>query len=416
MAAFTYMLIRFFHNMAFDKSKLNHSLDHVPVAIQGQIQAALKLIEAEFADQLAMVWLFGSYARGDFINDKRVNDEGMLTEYQSDIDILLILNTPLEKGRTNQNDRILKKLSNQVKTFAVTLHEAFSGSSSPSFHLIHESLERFNDALNHSEYFYLDVVNEGVVLLDRDTDMAQPQQMSAEKRREYGIRYFETLFEQITEFQQSFEFHYQRQHKGLAMFTLHQLCEHLFKVYLLVKTHYKPRTHRLWDLRKTVRTLDSEIVNLFPYENEADKKQFAFLCDAYVDSRYKTEYKVDPFVLDVLANKAQAFQHWVYQQCLITIDEFVKDQPYAKDYQLQHPLLDMDTLKETPLPEDVIKKQEVLLEEERIGREREAREKEKAQANEARALDQLEAERLEKDKEKQEKERLLKKLRDAGLE
>lgn len=405
--------------MAFDKSKLNHSLDHVPVAIQGQIQAALKLIEAEFADQLAMVWLFGSYARGDFINDKRVNEEGMLTEYQSDIDILLILKAALEKGRTNQNDRILKKISNKVKTFAVTLHEAFSGSSSPSFHLIHESLERFNDALNHSEYFYLDVVNEGIVLLDRlqdhKADMAQPQQMSAEKRREYGIRYFETLFEQITEFQQSFEFHYQRQHKGLAMFTLHQLCEHLFKVYLLVKTHYKPRTHRLWDLRKTVRTLDSEIVNLFPYENEVDKKQFAFLCDAYVDSRYKTEYKVDPVVLDALADKAQAFQHWVYQQCLITIDDFVKDQPYAKDYQLLHPLLDMDALKKTPLPEDVIKKQEALLEKERIGREREAREKEKAQANEqqaraneARALDQLEAERLEKEK-------LLKRLKDAGL-
>lgn len=380
--------------MAFDKSKLNHSLDHVPAAIQGQIQAALKLIEAEFADQMAMVWLFGSYARGDFINDKRVNEEGMLTEYQSDIDILLILKAPLEKGRTNQNDRILKKLSNQVKTFAVTLHEAFSGSSSPSFHLIHETLERFNDALNHSEYFYLDVVNEGVVLLDRDTDMAQPQQMSAEKRREYGIRYFETLFEQITEFQQSFEFHYQRQHKGLAMFTLHQLCEHLFKVYLLVKTHYKPRTHRLWDLRKTVRTLDSEIVNLFPYENEVDKKQFAFLCDAYVDSRYKTEYKVDPLVLDTLADKAQAFQHWVYQQCLITIDEFVKDQPYAKGYQLQHPLLDMNALRETPLPEDVIEEQRVKLD--------------KAQANEARALDQLEAERLEKEK-------LLKRLKDAGL-
>ncbi len=186
------------------------------------------------------------------------------------------------------------------------------------------------------------------------------------------------------------------------MLTLHQLCEHLFKVYLLVKTHYKPRTHKLWELRDTVSTLDPHILTLLPRETEADKKQFAFLNDAYVDARYKTEYQVDPTVLDALANKVEGFEHWVYQQCLITLDGFVKDQPYAKDYVLQNPLLNMVTLRNTPLPEEVIKRQEALLEEKDLTMK-------KAQANEARALDQLEAERLEK-------ELLLQKLRDAGLE
>ncbi len=30
-----------------------------------------------------MTWLFGSYARGDFINDRRMGEDGVVSEYQS---------------------------------------------------------------------------------------------------------------------------------------------------------------------------------------------------------------------------------------------------------------------------------------------------------------------------------------------
>ena len=104
---------------------------------------------------------------------------------------------------------------------------------------------------------------------------------------------------------------------------------------------------------------------------------------------FKTEYSVDPTVLDALSDKVETFEHWVYQQCLIAIDDFVKDQPYSQSYNLKNPLLDMEILRNTPLPEDVIKRQEALLEAKDLTMK-------KAQANEARALDQLENERLEK--------------------
>lgn len=376
------------------------SLTNLPTLIHKPLELAIDLIQSEFGDEVAMVWLFGSYARGDFINDRRVGKDGVVSEYQSDIDILLVLNAPLVAGRTNQNERKLKKLAARVDKLTHALHD--HPEIDRSIHLIHETLDRFNDALNHSEYFYLDVVNEGIQLVNNGAEMAQPQQMSAEKRREYGIKYFEMLFEQILEFQQSFEFHYQRQHKALAMFNLHQLTEHLFKVYLLVKTHYKPRTHKLWALRDTVKTLDEYVVELLPRDTQEQQDQFAFLNDAYVDSRYVPEYKVEPTTLDALAERVQTFEHWVYEQCLSIIDGFVPEQVYSTNYELAYPLLNMDKVRTELLPENVIQKMEGLLNQERS-------DKEQALANEAK-------ERSEKEQALEELEKAKQKLRDAGLE
>ena len=342
--------------MAFNKSELNYSLTKPPKAIKAQIQLCVDKIEAEFAEQTAMIWLFGSYARGDFINDRRISEDGAITEYQSDVDILVVLDAPMHPNRVNQNERLIKKLAKRVDNVALDLNE--HPDIDRNIHLIYETLDRFNDALNHSEYFYLDVVNEGVVLVDNQAPMAEPQQMPAVKRREYGIRYFEDLFGQVLEFQQSFEFHYQRGHNALAMFSLHQLTEHLFKVYLLVKTHYKPRTHKIWDLRKRVKKLDEHIVSIFPRETEDQQKQFAFLCEAYIDSRYKTQYTVDQSVLDALAERVQVFEHWVYKECLETIDGFIPQKRYSPTYDLPHPLLSVESVKTQLLPENLIKKME----------------------------------------------------------
>ena len=144
------------------------SLTNVPTLIHKPLELVIDLIRSEFGDEVAMIWLFGSYARGDFINDRRVGKDGVVSEYQSDIDILLVLNAPLVAGRTNQNERKLKKLAARVDKLTHALHD--QPEIDRSIHLIHETLDRFNDALNHSEYFYLDVVNEGIQLVNNGAE------------------------------------------------------------------------------------------------------------------------------------------------------------------------------------------------------------------------------------------------------
>ncbi len=368
--------------MTAPSTEFNTSLDHVPANIQAELETAVKLIHQTCKKDVAMIWLFGSYARGDFINDRRIDSNGAVSEYNSDVDVLVVL-------RSKES----AKKSNLHKKFIGLIEE--SPELTSTFHVIYETLDSLNKSLNRSEYFYLDVVNEGVVLFEDNVKLAQPQQLSPAQRREISINYFERFYQKAVESQQTFEYLYQKGALSGAIFSLHQMTERLFGLYLLVTTHYKPRTHKLYELRSRVATLAPEIKSIFPSDTKEDRKHFAFFGDSYIDSRYKPNYEVSKEVLDILTHWVANFQQWVYQQSLNTIDGFIPEQNYSNSQKLPYRFLDLDTLKDTPLPEVLVLQQEELLAEKEVELERERAEKEAAQK-------QL--------------EEALKKLRDAGLE
>jgi len=135
-------------------------------------------------------------------------------------------------------------------------------------------------------------------------------------------------------------------------------------------------------------------------------KLFAFLCDAYIDARYKEHYSVDTEVLDRLVGWVESFQHWVHAECLQAIDGFVPDANYSEGFEPSYPMMDFEALKVRPLVEDVLVETEDTLVE-----------TEGALAETAATLEKERAEFAEQNKQAQEREALLrKKLKDAGLE
>ncbi|MEE8059076.1 MAG: HEPN domain-containing protein [Pseudomonadales bacterium] len=375
--------------MSLDKSTLNTSLEHVPPLIQAEIETAVEIVHQVGKKDVAMIWLFGSYSRGDFINDRRVDDNGLVSEYNSDVDILVIL-----RGKdSKKKHKLLHKLVHDVQE-----HPALTA----PFHVIYETLERFNQSLSGSEYFYLDVIKEGVVLFDDEVTLAQPQPLSAEQRRKMSIRYFERFYRKAIESQQSFQLHYPRDMSAFAIFNLHQMAERLFYAYLLVLTHYKPRTHKLVELRGQTKKLNQEIKKIFPLETKQQKQRFGFFCDAYVDSRYQPDYTVEIEVLDTIAGWVEDLQRWVFAESLKAIDGFVPKHNYSHQCSLQHPFLDLAKIKSTPLAEDVLVQKEQAL------KKAEAREKEAIKREE----EGLAREAL-KDKEQ---ERLRELLHKAGID
>jgi predicted nucleotidyltransferase len=57
------------------------------------------------------IWLFGSYARGDYINDRRVDEYGVVSEYNSDVDILVVL-----RGKDSfKKSKMIKKFVGRVE-------------------------------------------------------------------------------------------------------------------------------------------------------------------------------------------------------------------------------------------------------------------------------------------------------------
>ncbi len=351
-----------------------------------------------------MIWLFGSYARGDYINDRRVDEQGVVSEYNSDVDILVILHdrTPSKKSK------ITKKFVGMVENSPCLTSE---------FHVIYETLDRLIEGLEHSEYFYLDVAKEGVVLFNDGVQLNEPQHLpDGQQRRDMSIGYFEGLYGQSCDSQQTFEFHYQKGALNTAIFNLHQMTERLFYVYLLVHSHYKPRTHRLNELRDQVIPLSREIKSIFPFKTKEQRQLFGFFGDAYIDSRYKLNYEVDPNALDAIIGLVATFQQWVYNECLTKIDRFVPEDSYSQSQTLPYRFLDLDTLKTKPLPEVMVLQQERLLREQQVALEESLKREEHERQEKEHALNREIETQKQLEQEREEKALLLQKLRDAGLE
>lgn len=96
-----------------------------------------------------LIVLFGSYARGDWVEDQYVED-GITYEYLSDYDLLVVLDLRQESGRGEAWRALEERIRRHpgIKT-PVTL--------------ITEGSEHLNRALSRGQYFYSDVVREGIL-------------------------------------------------------------------------------------------------------------------------------------------------------------------------------------------------------------------------------------------------------------
>lgn len=398
--------------MAKAPSTYNTSLDQVPASIQAELRITVDEINKS-CENVVMIWLFGSYARGEAINDRRLDPEtGTMSEYHSDVDVLVI--TQGIRINDVKTEKKWHKLADRLEN-----HPEISS----HIHLIYESLERVNEALSYREYFYHDVITEGIVLFNDSVTLAKPRELSAADRRARSIDYLNELYEQANGFKQGVELYYQLDNYRLTMFSLHQMTEHLFKTYLLVFTHYKPRTHDLMNMLVRVATIDSTVENIFPRTSEEEEDRFTFFVNSYVNARYKLDYQVEPEVLDYLIARVAEFQQWMLPECLKKIDSFVPENNFSKNFVQTGEFLDLDKLKNSPLPQALVYQQlealKLKVEEIRIKDEILEQKDKNLRTKERRLkLERKEKrEALERERKlREEHERLIKKLKDAGLE
>ncbi|MCZ6803681.1 MAG: hypothetical protein O7D86_07085 [Proteobacteria bacterium] len=328
-------------------------------------------------------------------NDRRVHaDSQLVTEYHSDLDILVLVHNGHKLRKSNIWHHIEEDIedSPRIQTWV---------------HLISEYVKRFNSASKKASCY----------IVPPDITLAEPVPMTQEKRRDFTIRYLNKFYPLSVSKKAMFELAYQRRDYIEAIWNLHQLCERLFDTWLLVHTHYKPREHDLFKLRTRVATREQVILELFPQNTKEDKARLDFLNKAYVDARYLLQtYTVDPDELDKMAGWVQAFQRWVLPGCLAFIDGLLPGQNFSATYTPPGDYLDLAQLKTTPLPEAVIaaqlkalaEKEAALVKQDReLQLEREAKEEERRLKEEA---------LREKAASEQREKTLIEKLKQAGIE
>ena len=151
------------------------SLEHLPQKKQSEIKVVrnliCELIDAEF------VILFGSYARGDWVEDITVGKDNNVYEYKSDYDILVVVkDLPKYQYRGYR-----KKIKNKAR----------KEKCQTRLSIIIHSLEEFNREIENGSYFFVDIKKEGILLYSSERfDIPEEKELSIKERRLKAEKHF----------------------------------------------------------------------------------------------------------------------------------------------------------------------------------------------------------------------------------
>lgn len=275
-------------------------VSHLPKAKQAELETILQII-LDIAKPV-MVILFGSYGRGDFVEDKYV-EKGTTYEYKSDYDLLIIAEKERELIIGNS-----KRIKKRIRR---------SGVVDTPVGLIFHSIDFVNEELSSGSYFFMDVVKDGAMLFtDGRFQLAEPRVLSVEEKRMKAEEYFAVWFKEAKGFFKMFEIGKAEGLNNHAIFMLHQAAERFYDTLLLVINDYKPKIHDLDELHYQARIIDSRFKSVFPRGNEEEERLFMLLKKAYIDARYKSGYVISEADIAYLAERVSVLRDLTEEVCL----------------------------------------------------------------------------------------------------
>lgn len=256
-----------------------------------------------------MVILFGSYARGNWVEDTYT--EGHITyEYKSDYDILVVVKEKADARRLNlwRHVEAVIQHTKTIKTWVT---------------IIVHGLNEINSDLSMGQYFFTDIKKEGVLLYDaKRFKLAKARKLSLEERKQIAKQDFNYWFKSARYFFDDFESNLEKRRYNNAAFNLHQATERSYITTLLVFTHYKPKEHDISKLGKQVNNLDPRFLPVFPRSTPEEKRLFDLLKKAYIDARYKREYKITKQELEYLSGRVRKLQKLTKEVCKEKIESY----------------------------------------------------------------------------------------------
>lgn len=260
-----------------------------------------KCLDARSMFHLEMIILFGSYARGEWVEERRIKN-GIIHEYQSDFDILVVTR---EKMREQEWVDLCIMDDIDKNPYIAT-----------EVNIIHHDIDFLNRKIEKNYYFFTDIAKEGIILYDSGLyKLATPgpidsetMAMKAQEELDYWIERGDFSIE-------NFRFCLDQKEYKEAAFNLHQAAERYYSAALLVYTDYRPRGHNIMWLNKQAIGINSGFREAFPMNNREEKKRFQLLKRAYIESRYKKNYTITVEELTYLAERVQVLRRLTQTLC-----------------------------------------------------------------------------------------------------
>jgi len=294
-------------------------IDHLPAKQQGELERIKTVLMEEFArsieratkdgkrnGKILKIILFGSYARSDWVDEPE-------NGYQSDFDLLVVVShedlTDIADHWYIAEDKIL--------------HDPSIGRT---LNIIVHTLSEVNRALSRGEYFWVDILRDGILLYDLPNHaLAAPKPLTAADAHEMAGDYFADWLGKIDTAIEGADFYIRKGHKNDAAFTLHQAVERAYACYLLTNTFYFPRSHNIKFLRSLAEDREPRLVDAWPRDTKLDRRRFELLKRAYVEARYSPNYEISADDLEALAASATNLRNIVEQLCRERLEQLRSD-------------------------------------------------------------------------------------------
>lgn len=291
---------------------LRTSLDHLPASRQRELAHVVRVLFEEFeaahamgtkawkkAGRIFKIVLYGSFARGDWVDDP-------VGGYQSDYDILIVVNderlTEFEFWSAAE-DRLMRD---------TTINQALSA---PVNFIVH-SLTDVNAQLEKGRPFFKDIVAQGIALYEAEGfPFAQPRDLPPEEARAEAQQNFDQWFDSAAGFREQAIFALENDRPKIAAFEFHQAVERFYHCALLVLTLYSPKSHKLNFLRSHAEEVAPELIAAWPRADKFSRRCFELLRQAYVNARYSPHYEISDDELRWLAERVAALQALVREVC-----------------------------------------------------------------------------------------------------
>ncbi len=279
---------------------MKNTITHLPDKKQRELVSITETIRNS-CDDIAMIILYGSYARGDYKEEKDLPADRK-SGHASDYDILVVTGQ-----QSTADDAQRWQMLNEL-----FLRKAFSA----PVRVIAEDIEALNIALSQGQYFFSDVSNDGVFLYNsQQYQLSKKGHLTESEKRRISKDYFDHGLASAKEFLENYQFNYEKGYQNKAAFMLNQASETAYKTVLLVFTHYSPNEHYLKYLGDAAQEYEPALKDIFPQDNIAAYKCFKLLDYAYIGARYDNRYRINNHQLEYLAERVSLLIDIVDKSC-----------------------------------------------------------------------------------------------------
>ena len=277
---------------------------HLPKAKRDDLKKVVALITASCSD-VEMIVLYGSYARGDWKEEEDLKPDRK-SGHASDYDILVVVKN--------------KSFAEGNGIWHQVTQKSFDLNLSTHIRIIAHDIEYLNMKLAEGQYFFTDIVAEGLLHDTGRVTLSRKRELTPKKKRRIAQDYYDYWFDRAERFFRNYVYNVADKDYKTAAFVLHQSTEAAYKTMMLVFSGYSPHEHYLNILNAMAAEYDPVIGDIFPRDTEEAEDRLELLNYSYIGARYDMHLRIAREDLDLLAPCVERLLNRTREICTAEIE------------------------------------------------------------------------------------------------